>query len=419
MTGFPLFRLAWRSIANRRATALLTALTVAISVTLFLGVEKVRHGARTSFENTISGTDLIVGARSSPVNLLLYAVFHIGDATNAISWESYQAVANAPGVEWTVPISLGDSHRGFRVVGTDNRFFERYRYAGGREIGFAQGGEMDGLFEAVVGASVARELEYSAGEEIVVAHGGGEVSFVQHEANPFTIAGVLEPTGTPIDRSVFVSLEAIEAIHLEGPTGAGTHLHEDELHEDDLAVDQITAFFVGLETPTVALRLQRQINTYPGEPLQAIIPGVALTQLWSVVGAAERTLAVVAAFVVLAGLVSILSAILTSLNERRREMAILRALGARPRHIFALLVSEAAMLAFLGAAAGTGITYGALSLAAPILETRYGIILPALAPGAYDVAVVAGVTAAAALLGVFPAWRAYRNSLADGMTIRV
>ena len=418
-TRFPILGLALRSIGNRAGTALLTILTVAISVTLFLGVEKVRHAARASFENTISGVDLIVGARSSPVNLLLYSVFHIGDATNNITWESYQAVAGAPNVAWTVPVSLGDSHRGYRVVGTSPAFFEHYKYADRRPLRFADGEAFDDLFDAVIGAEVARALGYRVGDEIVVAHGMGSVSFVEHDANPFTIAGVLAPTGTPIDRSVMVTLEAIEAIHLDGATGRGTSLSADQLRARDLSPAQITAFFVGLDTPVAALRLQRAVNTYPEEPLQAVMPGLALAQLWEVVGAAERTLAAVAAFVVLTGLVSILAAILTSLNERRREMAILRALGARPRHVFLLLVAESALLAFAGAVIGAGLTYGGLAAFSPFLEARFGLLLPSLLPGLYDGALVVAVTAAAAALGAIPAWRAYRNSLADGMTIRL
>lgn len=419
MASFPILTLAAQSVANRAGTAILTILTVAISVTLFLTVEKVRHGARASFENTISGTDLIVGARSSSVNLLLYSVFHIGDATNNITWDSYQAVANARGVTWTVPISLGDSHRGRRVVGTTPAYFEHYEFGGGRHLSFAAGRPFESLFETVIGAEVARELGYEVGEEIIVAHGMGAVSFIEHSNNPFTVVGVLEPTGTPIDRSVMVTLEAIEAIHLEGPTGAGTSLSAEALEAMDLTPDAITAFFVGLDTPVAVLGLQRQVNTYNREPLQAIIPGVALAQLWTIVGAAERTLAAVAAFVVLTGLVSILIAVLTSLNERRREMAILRALGARPGHVFSLLVFESAGLAFMGALIGTAMTYAGLAVFAPILEARFDILLPALLPGGFDLLMIGAVTLISAVLGFGPAWRAYRNSLADGMTIRV
>lgn len=419
MARLPILNLALRSIGNRRATAILTVLTVAISVMLFLGVEKVRHGARESFENTISGVDLIVGARSSPVNLLLYSVFHIGDATNNITWDSYETVASAPGVAWTVPISLGDSHRGHRVIGSTPGLFEHYEYGGGRTLQFANGAPFTDLFDAVIGAAVARELGYQTGDEIIVAHGMGEVGFIEHDNNPFTVVGVLEPTGTPLDQSVMVTLEAIEAIHLGGATGAGTTLSAEELRARDLTPDQLTAFYVGLNSPVAALRLQRAINTYPEEALQAVIPGVALAQLWSIVGVAERTLAAVAAFVVLTGLVSILTAILTSLNERRREMAILRALGARPHHVFVLLVAEAALVALAGAMLGALATYGALNALAPLLEARFGLVLPGLTPGLYDLGIIGAVTGAAAILGFFPAWRAYRNSLADGMTIRL
>ncbi|MDX1540865.1 MAG: ABC transporter permease, partial [Geminicoccaceae bacterium] len=132
-----LFKIAWRSLLNRRLTALLTMLAIAISVMLVLGVEKVRNGARTSFANTIAGTDLIVGARAGDVQLLLYSVFRIGNATNNITWQSYQDIAARPEVAWIVPLSLGDSHKGFRVLGTTTDYFEHYRFRGDRGLSFA------------------------------------------------------------------------------------------------------------------------------------------------------------------------------------------------------------------------------------------------------------------------------------------
>ena len=415
----PILALALRSIANRAGTALLTLLTVAISVTLFVSVEKIRQGARDSFQNTISGVDLIGGARSSPINLMLYSVFHIGDATNNITWQSYQAVAGAPDVAWTVPISLGDSHRGYRVVGTTTEFFEHYQYANQRPIGFQSGAPFEGLFHTVIGAEVASALDYVLGQDIIVAHGMGEVAFIEHDEHPFEVVGILERTGTPIDRSLFVSLEAIEAIHLGGPTGRGSGLTLEQLRETDLSPQAITAFYLGLDSPVTALRLQRAINTYPEEALQAVMPGVALVQLWNILGAAERTLAAIAAFVVLTGLISILTAILTSLNERRREMAILRALGARPYHIFMLLIAESGLLAFAGAVLGIALTYVGLAMTAPWVEDRYGLFLTGLGPDLYDLTILGVVTLAALILGAVPAWRAYRNSLNDGMTVRL
>ncbi len=220
MRKFPILRLAVRSLLNRRLTAILTIIAVALSVTLFLGVEKARDGARSSFERTISGTDLIVGARSGPLNLLLYSVFHLGDATANITWESYQDFAQHPAVSWTVPISLGDSHRGFRVVGTTTDFFKHYQYGGGSSLSFADGRQFEDLFDVVLGASAAKELGYQLGHEVVVSHGLGQVSFSDHSDKPFTVSGILAPTGTPVDRTVMVSLEAIEAIHIGWESGA-------------------------------------------------------------------------------------------------------------------------------------------------------------------------------------------------------
>ena len=421
--GLPILRLAARSVWNRKLTAALTILAVALSVTLYLGVEKVRHGARASFENTISGTDLIVGARSGPVNLMLYSVFHIGAATNNISWEAYQQIAARPEVAWSIPISLGDSHRGFRVIGADGGFFDHYQYGDGQPLRFARGRAFGDVFEAVLGADVARQLGYEVGEAIVLSHGLGAVSFSDHADKPFTVVGVLAPTGTPVDRAVLASLEGIEAIHVGwrggGPTPLARMATAERVRRMDLTPDQITAVYLGLSSKVAVLRLQREINAYPGEPLQAAIPGVALNQLWSVVGVVERALASISGFVVFVGLLTILTSILTSLGERRREMAVLRALGARPRHVFILLVSEAALLAFLGSVLALLLLYGALFALAPAIVARTGVALADIGPGAQDLAVVGAVTLAAALLGTIPAWRAFRNSLADGLTIRV
>ena len=167
----PLFNLAAKSLWNRRSTAALTAFAIAVSVALLLGVQQVRTEARESFANTISGTDLVVGARSSPLNLLLYAVFRVGDATANVSWDTYQKVAHHRDVAWTIPLSLGDSHRGFRVLGTSANYFEHYRYGHRQPLRFTAGKAFADGKSVVVGAAVARELGYHVGDAIVIAHG--------------------------------------------------------------------------------------------------------------------------------------------------------------------------------------------------------------------------------------------------------
>lgn len=414
-----ILRLAFASLSARALTVSMTVLAIALSVALFLGVETVRTGAKASFADTISGTDLIVGARSGSVQLMLYSVFRIGNATNNITWESYKDIAGRPEVEWIVPISLGDSHRQFRVMGTSTGFFEHYKYRGGRALEIAEGIVMDDLFDAVIGADVAAELNYRVDDQIVVAH--GIASFVEHYDQPFRIAGILEKTGTPVDRTVIVSLEAIEAIHVDWRGGAqipGQTTPVEEIRKMDLTPRAVTAALVGVKSPLQTFALQRAINEYRAEPLLAVLPGVALQELWGIVGVAESALLAVSVMVVVTALIGMMATVLSSLNERRREMAIFRAMGARPRVIVGLLILEAALTAAMGAALGVVLLYAALVIAQPMVDSAYGLWLPITWPGLRELGLISAVVGAGAFVSLLPAWRAYRLSLADGMMVK-
>lgn len=419
-----LFSLAWSSLLNRKGSVILTIVAVALSVALFLGVEKARSGAREGFENTISGTDLIVGAPTGTVNLLLYSVFRMGSATAEVSWPTYRQIAERPDVAWAVPIALGDSHRGYRVMGTTTDYFEHYKYGGGQPLEIAEGAVFDDLFDAVIGADVARELGYEVGTPLVLTHGIGAADLGSgHENRPFRVSGILKSTGTPVDRTVHVSLEAITAIHVGWETGAKNPLADsiptEMIRTFDLTPRTVTAIFVGLERKGTILTTRRQINTNRGEPLMAIIPGEALRELWGVTSIAERALLAVSGFVIAVGLVSILTSILTSLNERRREMSILRATGARPGHIFSLLVLESGLIGFMGAFIGIVIVHGLFAAVAPMLQARYGVAFGAGGPGLLDLYVLGAVTFASLVIGAVPAVAAMRRSLADGLSVRL
>lgn len=426
-----LLHLAWRSLRNRRFTVLLTIATIAISVSLLIGVERLRTETRASFLRSVAGTDLIVGARAHPVQLLLYSVFRLGDASNNVGWETYRKLATHPLVAWAVPISLGDSHRGFRVIGTTSEYFRRVGFAGDRRLEFAAGRafddrpsgdggvRLDGLFEAVVGADVAQKLGYAPGARIVLAHGTARVNIQQHDDRPFTVVGVLRRTGTAADQGVYVSLPAIEAIHLNWRSGTRIARGVDDarLARAQLQPRTITAAFLGLRSRMAVFSLQRTISDYPDEALTAILPGVALQQLWSLLGTVERALLIAAACVVAAGLMVLLTTILATLNERRREMAILRSVGAGPRHVFALLLLEAAALAAAGAVLGLLLAHLGLRALAPWLQSRYGLYLAPGAPGVEAFKLMAVVAAAGVLVGLLPALLAYRRSVQDGMTV--
>ena len=416
-----ILRLALQSLRNRALTAFLTVLAIAFSVMLLLGVEKVRTGARQSFADTISGTDLIVGARSGSIQLLLYSVFRIGNATNNMTWQSYDDIAKRPEVAWIVPMSLGDSHRGFRVLGTTPAYFEHYKYRQGQVLKFAGGKPFADLFDAVLGADVAAALGYRVGDPIIVAHGLGSVAFVEHDDKPFRVAGILENTGTPVDRTVQVSLEAIEAIHVDWQSGArnpNESVSADDARKMELKPKAVTAALVGLKSKLAAFNLQRAINEYRAEPLSAILPGAALQELWGLVGTAETALAAVSAMVVVTALLGMVTMILTTLNERRREMAILRSVGARPSTILGLMTAEAGVLTAAGVALGLVLLYSALILLQPYVDRVYGLHLSIDAPKASEWLTLGAIILGGILAGLIPAVRAYRMSVADGMTIR-
>lgn len=422
-----MFTLAVKSLRNRRFTTVLTIASIALSVTLLLGVERIRKEARSSFTNTISGTDLVVGARSGPVQLLLYSVFRIGNATNNISWESYKEIAGNPNVKWTIPISLGDSHQGYRVMGTNTDYFEFFRFSGGRHLKLAEGTRFQGVFDAVLGAEVAEKLNYGVGDPIIIAHGAGKVSFVEHDDKPFKVVGVLEKTGTPVDQTVHVLLEGIEAIHIDWKEGAPIPGHsilaDDVLADDVLAMDlspkAITAFLVGLKSRIAAFSVQRLVNEYTREPLLAILPGVALQELWDLIGVAEKALLAVSGFVVAVGLSGMLIALMTSLDERRREMAILRSVGARPLHVFSLIVGEAALLTVTGVIVGVCLLYVLLLIGRPIILTHFGMYISIGVITIHELSLITLVCLSGFVIGVIPGYRIYRYSLADGMSIRI
>ena len=417
-----MFTMAVKSLKNRKFTTILTIASIALSVTLLLGVERIRKEAKASFVKTISGTDLIVGARTGPVQLLLYSVFRIGNATNNISWESYQEIARNPNVKWTIPISLGDSHHGYRVMGTNSDYFEYFRFAGGRRLEMAEGRIFNGVFDAVLGADVAKALGYQLNEEIIIAHGAGRISFIKHDDKPFTVVGILKKTGTPVDQTVHVPLEGIEAIHIDWHDGApvpGQSISSQQALAMDLSPKVVTAFFVGLKSRIAAFSVQRFVNQYSQEPLLAILPGVSLQELWSLIGVAENALLAVSGFVVVVGLSGMLIALMTSLNERRREMAILRSVGARPLHVFSLIVGESALLTFMGVAIGIGLLYGLLLTSQPLILERFGLFIEIGAVSLYELGLIIIVCLAGIVIGLIPGYRIYRYSLADGMTIRI
>lgn len=413
-----LLHLAGHSLWHRRVTLTLVTLTLSLSVALLLGVQYLRTEVKQSFLNTISGTDLIVGARSGPSNLLLYSVFHLGNATNNIRWSTFESLRENDAVEWAVPLSLGDSYRGYRVIGTTNAFFEHYQYRNGKSLGWQKGGPFGDVFEAVVGAEVADQQNLDIGDEMVLAHGTGSTSFVDHDRYPFRIRGILERTGTPVDRSVIVGLAGIEAIHAGWETGMPSPnqaMGPAEVRQTDLTPETVTAALLGVHRPVQTFRLQRQLNNFADEPLTAILPGVALSELWLVLGGFEAALLAISGFVVVTGLVGLATVLLTAQAQRKREMAILRANGASPLHIAGLFALECVLVALAATLCGLILWYMSIGVLGPWLQSQWGMVIGWRWPNALEWGLLACVPGFALLISLAPAARAYRRTLSEGL----
>lgn len=407
------FSLAAASVWYRRRVLALVCLTLTLSVTLLLGIQYMRTEVRQSFTSTINGTDLIVGARSGQLNLLLYTVFHIGDATNNIRWSTYQSMAEDPRIDWVIPISLGDSYRGYRVVATNDQFYQRFQFGNDQALALAEGQWFTELLDVVLGAGVARQLGHQLGDDIILSHGGGRTSFANHDDLPFRVTGILEPTGTPVDQAVYISLEAMEAIHVGWESGVGLPgrtLSEDEARQRTFAPDAITAAFLGLTQPILTFQVQRELNQSRAEPLSAILPGVALSELWRTMGQFERALLAISGFVVVTSLVGLVAVLLTLQAQRQREVAILRATGASPGLIASLYSLECVALALVACILAVLLGAGLIAAISPWLLETYGLSLQLRGLNGTELGLLAAVPVAALLVSLVPALSTWRRS---------
>lgn len=416
--------LAWRSLKNRRLSTVLTVFSMMLSLVLLMTVERVKRAAEDGFTQSVSGVDLVVGGRSSPLQIILYSVFNLGQATQNVSIESYDEIRARPEVAWTIPYSLGDGHKGFRVVGTNTDFFRYYQFRSQEKIEFATGHEFKDYFDVVIGADVAETLKYQVGARVVVAHGvTSGIAVQEHDDKPFRVVGIMKPTGTSLDRALYISLEAMEAIHIDWQTGSApseqNRISADRITPEMVKPRAVTSFFLRTKNRIDTLRLQRWINEYKEEPLTAVIPGVVLGEMWTSLSMIERVLKAISFLVMAVGLMSMLIAIMTSLNERRREMAILRALGASLKNVLGLILMETVILSLFAIVSACIIKVVLEWFFGPWLQSRYGLYLQPPLFSVNEVIYLLVMLVAGVLISFIPAVRAMRSALKDGLSLRL
>ena len=398
-----LLRLATASLLARRRTTGLMLLALTLSCALLFGVEKLRSELRTSAYAAVGAVDLIVGARTAPEQLLLATVFHYGALSTPLPRSTEARLAAHPAVRFALPLSLGDSVAGLPVVGTVPAYFAHLGTPPEGALAFQAGAPFTSDEEVVLGAEAARRLGKDLGDALTLSHGLGAQSFLEHGDHPLQVVGILAPTGTPLDQRVLVSLEALHAAH----DGVASGAPEEE---------NISALLLGLAPRAAALGLAAQLNRSEDPPLTAALPALTLAGLLRWLGAGEAVLRVLSIFVMVVALTGMLAMMLASLEQRRREMAVLRALGAGFGTLLALLLAEALILTFLAIGLGLGLVHGGLALAAPALQSATGLALQDLGPTPGEGLLVLGALALATLAGLLPAWLAARRALMDGLS---
>ena len=449
------FTLVFQSLLNRWLSCLLIILTLAFSISLYFTVSRIQESVKASFKSTVSGVDSVVAARGGNLQILLNSVFLIGEPSAPIQWNTYQDIANNNKIKWAVPISLGDSHKGYRVIGTTNNYFKQIKYSSRKNIEFLTGNSFNDVFDVVLGSVVASKLNYNIGEEIAITHGLSDVGEVHtftseknakhddhddhakheedeeedqehddhashdHENLGFKISGILKPTGTPIDNAVYVSLAGIEAMHT-GWIGNQKVIDVslEQIMKKELRPKTISAIFLSLNNRTQIFQFQRDVINYKEEAISSVMPGITLSRLWMLTGNVDKAFKIITFFIIIIALLGMIAMTIAGLSSRRREMAILRSVGASPVNIVSLLLVESIIISIVSCILGYILMVVIFSLGKDYLQNNYGIFIDSFSIKNYDLQIVITIVFAALIATIVPAIQIYKNTVRDGLSVK-
>ena len=387
-----------KSLRQHALSTTFTALSIALAVGLWMSVWTVKEQSQATFTEVNAGFDAVLGARGSKLQLVLNAVFHLEASPGNLPWSDFLDIQKNPAVALAVPLAVGDNYRGYRLVGTTLEFFQRTEFAPGKKFSLQGNGRLfnQEYREAVVGSFVAERLKLRPGDEFHPYHGLTFDEKEQH-AETYVVTGVLKPSNTPADRVIWIPLEGLQKM-----TGHDPH-----------AASDLSAVLVKLRTPAAGFQLDVMFNKQGNRLTFAWPIGQIMAQLFDKIGWFDRVLALVAYLVAFVAVTSVLVSIYNSMNERRREIAILRALGARRLTVFGAIVAEAAAITTLGVAAGFVVYAVILATVAGVIRAQTGVVLDPLAFSPVMLWAPALMIALGALAGVVPAVKAYRTSVAE------
>jgi putative ABC transport system permease protein len=385
--------LAWRYLWSRPLAAGLNVLLLSLGLASLSFVLLVSHQIDKAFERDLAGIDVVVGAKGSPMQLILSGVFHLDVPTGNVPLAAVKQLEQHPQVARLIPISLGDSLRGFRIVGSTPDYLRHYSAA------FAQGGVWTAPLQAVLGAQVAAQTGLTVGDRFAGSHGlsgGGD----SHGQTPYVVSGVLAASGSVLDRLVLTALESVWQVH-EGDTALDA---EDKkiLQEER----EVTLALIQYRTPLAAVTFPRFVNTTT--EMQAAAPALEITRLLKLIGVGTDVLRALAGVLLLTAGLSVFIALWSAVRERRADLALLRMLGAPPRKVAVLLLCEALWLALLATLIGVLAGQGLMALLGWLLQLEKSVLVGALSWPAGLMAVPALAAVVALLSALLPAWEAYR-----------
>lgn len=405
-----IFNLTYKSILNRKTAFVLSVFAVAISVVLLLGIDRLVKGSKNHFLNTINGTDLIVAAPNGSLDILLNLVFHIGDGLQAIDYSTYNDISNLDEVAWSVPLALGDSFKGYDIVSTNNDYFKHYKFSSGKELKFDKGGYFKEFYDVVIGYNVAKKHHLRYADTIHISHSN---THEEHKHREFRIGGILKYSGTPNDDLVFMQLKTDAAIHVEWQSDrfVDMEISNEKLSQLDIQPKHLSGIMVGLKDSSQVLSMQARIDKYKWAHLKAIIPAKAMSKLYRILASFQDVLMFISGVVFIAALLTMLTSMFATQNERRREIAILRSLGASANIIFGLFASESLIIVL------SGIVLGNILLIATIFYFKATLSITLL-PNLYELSLLLVMVVAALIASIIPALMSYKHSLQDGLTLK-
>jgi len=411
-----LFLIVSRSLKQHALSTFVTVLSVALASGLVMAVFAVKTQTHDAFTGSSVGFDAVLGARGSQLQLVLNTIFHLETSPGNIPWSMYQAVKADPRVELAVPYAVGDNYHGFRIVGTTDELFTKFEYQTGKKFQPRTGGRLfkTELREAVIGSFVAQKTGLQEGDIFNPYHGLNFDEKMKH-AEEYVVAGVLEPTNSPSDRVIWIPIEGIFRMGGHVLRGSGKEYTAQAGIEIPDDFKEVSAVMLKFKSQTAGMQLNQDINKQGTVATLAWPIEMTMLSLFDKIGWVEQILALVAYLVVLVSAGSILASIYNTMNERRREFAILRALGARRTTVFSAIVAEAAAIAMLGSIGGFVVYAIVMGTAGAVIRAQTGVVLELMQFHPVLIAAPLGMIAVGALAGIVPALKAYSTDVATNL----